>query len=274
MDPPRFASGYARPSDGSSTVRKGFTLRRLICVALVACAFALTAAVSADAEGGAGIATAPTVAFGQQEFGTLATPNAMCVYASWWLLPVVSGDMIQIDWEVHNEGIHLHVWAPGTTEFNVETRESLKLVPNPNLKTESTFQATQTGDMPIRFAIAEEHCPSVNVPGPYSFTAYVTHALNGALPRVGVLRRRGALTVGVHNPEGGPIASSGVHVAVQIKGPGPWQTIGTATVVSGAAVVHFAVPGYERHRLVTLRAIANGPEYASASSSHLKVRTL
>jgi hypothetical protein len=261
-------------ADDSSTARKGLTLRRLICVALVACAFTLTASVSANAEGGAGIATAPTVVFGQQEFGTLATSNAMCVYASWWLLPVVTGDMIQIDWEVHNEGIHLHVWAPGTTEFNVETRESLNLVPNPNLKTESTFQATQTGDMPIRFAVAEEHCPSVNVPGPYSFTAYVTHALNVALPRIGALRRRGALTVGVHNPEGGPIAGSGVHVTVQIKGPGSWQTIGTAIVAGSAAVVHFTIPRYERHRLVTLRALADGPEYASASSSRLKVRTL
>lgn len=64
---------------------------------LAVVSFVLTVAASAQAEGGAGIATAPTVAFGQQEFGTLSTPNAQCVYASWWLLPVVTGDTIQID---------------------------------------------------------------------------------------------------------------------------------------------------------------------------------
>jgi hypothetical protein len=142
------------------------------------------------------------------EIGTACEPqpgqllqHAHCVYASWWLLPVTTGDSIQIDWEVHDEGIHLHVWAPGTTEFNYETRESLKLVPNSNLKTESTFQATQTGNMPMRFAIAETHCPSVGVPGPYGFTAYVTHALNVSLPHVGRLAHRGVLSVGVHNPK-------------------------------------------------------------------------
>jgi hypothetical protein len=254
--------------------QKETTLRRLLCVMLVATTVVLTVAASAQAEGGAGIATAPTVAFGQQEFGTLATPNAQCVYASWWLLPVITGDTLQIDWEVHNEGIHLHVWAPGTTEFNYETRESLKLVPNSNLKTESTFQATQTGDMPMRFAIAEERCPSVNVPGPYSFTAYVTHELNVALPHVRSLPHRGTLSIGAHNPEGAPISDQNVRVELQIKGSGAWRTIGTAGVGNGVALVHFAIPGYERHRTVTLRALAHGPEYTPASSLLSKVRTL
>lgn len=249
-------------------------MRRLLYALLVVTMLVLAAAASAQAEGGAGIASAPTVAFGQQEFGTLATPDAHCVYASWWLLPVTTGDSIQIDWEVHNEGIHLHVWAPGTNEFNFETRESLKLVPNSNLKAESTFQATQTGDMPMRFAIAEEHCPSVAVPGPYSFTAYVTHALNVALPHVGRLAHQGTLAVGVHNPEGVAINNPAIQVALQVKGPGVWRTIGTASVANGSAIVHYTVPAFERHRLIALRAVGHGPEYASASSLHVKVRTL
>jgi hypothetical protein len=248
-------------------------LRRSLGFIFAVASLVLTVTASAQAEGGAGIATAPTVAFSQQEFGTLATPNAQCVYASWWLLPVITGDTIQIDWEVHNEGIHLHVWAPGTTEFNYETRESLKLVPNSNLKTESTFQATQTGNMPIRFAIAEERCPSVNVPGPYSFTAYVTHELDVALPHVGSLPHRGTLSIGVHNPEGAPISDQNVHVELQIKGHGAWRAIGTAVVGNGAALVHFTVPGYERHRTVTLRALAHGPEYTAAASLLSKART-
>lgn len=249
-------------------------LRRLICVTLVASTFLSAAAASAGAEGGMGIATAPTVAFGQQEFGNLATPDAHCVYASWWQLPVVTGDTIQIDWEVHNEGIHLHVWAPGTTEFNFETRESLKLVPNANLKTESTFPATQTGDMPIRFAIAEQHCPSVNVPGPYSFTAYVTHGLSLALPHIAALQNEGTLAVAVHDPSGGPINDSAVHIQLQIKGRGGWQTIGLASVANSVATVRFKMPARQRHRHVTLRALARGTGYAPASTAHLKVRVL
>jgi hypothetical protein len=249
-------------------------LRRLICVILAAFALPSAVAVSAEAEGGAGIATAPTVVFGQQEFGNLATPDAHCVYASWWQLPVVSGDTIQIDWEVRAEGIHLHVWAPGTTEFNFETRESLKLVPNSNLKTESTFSATQTGDMPMRFAVAEERCPSVNVPGPYSFTAYVTHGLTLALPNVAALHNKGTLAVAVHDPAGGPISDPAVQVQLQIKGRGTWQTIGLASVANSVAAVPFKVPMRLRHQHVTLRALAHGTGYAPASTSHLKVRTL
>jgi hypothetical protein len=249
-------------------------LRRLICATFVASAFLSAAAASAGAEGGMGIATAPTVAIGQQEFGNLAMPDARCGYASWWQLPVVAGDTIRIDWEVHDEGIHLHVWAPGTTEFNFETRESLKLVPNANLKTESTFPATQTGDMPIRFAIAEQHCPSVKVPGPYSFTAYVTHKLSLALPHIAALHNKGTLAVAVHDPSGGPIDDSAVQVQLQIKGRGGWQTIGFASVANSVAAVRFKVPVRQRRRHVTLRALARGPDYAPASTAHLKVRTL
>jgi hypothetical protein len=249
-------------------------LRRLICAVLVASAFVSTAATSAGAEGGPGIAAAPIVAFGQQEFGNLATPDARCIYASWWQLPVVTGDTIRIDWEVHDEGVHLHVWPPGTTEFNFETRESLKLVPNPNLKTESSFSATQTGDMPVRFAVAEQHCPVVNVPGPYSFTAYDTHGLSLALPNTAALRDEGTLTVAVHDPAGGPISDPGIQVQLQIKGRGSWQTIGLASVASSVAVVRFKVPTRLRHQHVTLRALAHGTNYAPASTSHFKVRIL
>ncbi len=253
---------------------KETVLRRLVCITLVASAFLSAAAALAEAEGGMGIATAPAVTFGLQEFGNLTTPDAHCVYASWWQLPVVTGDTVQIDWEVHNEGIHLHVWAPGTTEFNFETRESLKLVPNANLKTESTFPATQTGNMPIRFAIAEQRCPSVNVPGPYSFTAYVTHALSLALPHIAALHDKGTLAVAVHDPSGGLINDPAVQVQLQCKGRGGWQTIGRAPVVDSVAAVRFMVPMRQRHQQVTLRAVARGTGYVPASTAHLKVRTL
>jgi hypothetical protein len=253
-----------------TTQRNGVALRLAVTLVTV---LALAFAATAHAEGGATIASAPTVVYGQQEFGTLATPNPHCAYVSWWQLPVVTGDAIQIDWEVHNEGIHMHVFATGTNDFNFEARESLKFVPNSNLKTESTFTATQTGEMPMWFAIQEYNCPSVNVPGPYSFTATVTHALVVGLPPVATLARKGTLTVGVHNPEGGPISSPAVEIELQIKGRGSWQRIGTGTAASPN--IAFKIPARYRHtRHLTLRALAHGTGYSPASSAHLKVGAL
>jgi hypothetical protein len=249
-------------------------LRRVATAILIVSALALSVTSAADAEGGNSIASAPAVLIGQQEFGTFASRDANCVYASWWLLPVVVGDMVQIDWEVQDGGVHLHLWAPGTNDFNYSTRESLRSEPNPNLKTEFTFQATQTGNMPVRFAVGER-CSTTTVPGPYSFTVYLTHALNIGLPHVSLLRKSGVISVAVHNPEGGPINDPVVQVELQIKGRGAWQRIGLATVANSAAALAFKVPAGLRHsRQVTLRALAHGTGYASASSAHLKVRTL
>ncbi len=248
------------------------TLRRLAATAVIASLLALAITTSAYAEGAQSIAGAPTVVVGQQEFGTLSTRDAHCVYASWWLLPVVVGDTVQIDWEVQDGGIHLHLWAPGTNDFNYATRESLRSEPNPNLKTEFTFQATQTGTMPMRFAVGER-CSTATVPGPYSFTVNITHELSLGLPFVSTLRSRGSLTVGVHNPEGGPVGDPAVQLELQIKGRGSWQTIGVGT--AGSPVTAYRIPARLRHsRHMTLRVIAHGQGYSPASSAHLKVRTL
>jgi hypothetical protein len=264
--------GYDPAASPSPIKRTELTLRRLATTAVIASLFALAITMTAYGEGAQSIAGAPTVVDGQQEFGTLSVRGTNCVYASWWLLPVVVGDTVQIDWEVQDGGVHLHLWAPGTNDFNYATRESLRSEPNPNLKTEYTFQATQTGTMPMRFAVGER-CSTATVPGPYSFTVNITHVLNVALPFVSALRSKGSLTVGVHTPEGGPVRDPAVRLELQIKGRGAWQTIGVGTAVR--PVIAYRVPSRLRHsRHVTLRVLAHGQGYSPASSAHLKIRTL
>lgn len=73
---------------------------------------------------------------------------------------------------------------------------------------------------------------------------------------------------------GGSIDNPALDVELQINARGAWHTIGTAVVGSSAAAVRYTVPGRLRHLRATLRALAHGPGYASASSGHLKVRTL
>jgi hypothetical protein len=195
------------------------------------------------------------------------------------LLPTIAGDAIQIDWEALNGGVTLNLLPAGTTDFNFPQATPLTSggLSAANNKGELKYQAAGAGNVPVEFIVRDGgggSCGRVfQAPGPYNFTLLVTHALNLALPNVGTLRPAGALTVAVHNPEGGPINDPAVRVEVQIKGRGSWYTIGVAGVTTSAAVVPFKIPRRLRHQHVTLRALANGVGYGPASSSHLKVRT-
>jgi hypothetical protein len=256
-------------------------MRRPICLVLLVSVSALSVAASAYAEGGASIAAAPAIVPGQQEFGnttrgskggsTLCTP----AYQQFWTLAVTAGDAITIDWESHGGGTILGLLPIGTTDFNVNrTSQVVSQKPGGNDKNELMYTANATGIMPLNVEDQGTDCEGYSGPGPYSFTVYITHALDVALPHIGALHSSGELTIGVHNPEGGAIANPAVAVEVQIKGQGGWQTIGVASVAGSAAAVHFKVPSYLRHQRVAMRALAHGSGYASATSAHLKVRTL
>jgi hypothetical protein len=247
-------------------------LRRTATLILLVSVLALAVVVPAHAEGGSSIASAPTIVPGQQEFGKLASHD-MGGCGTWWLLPATSGDAIQLDWEVGDRWVVLSLYAPGTNDFNFpQTRPLANGQVNGNGKAELTYTAQQTGNIPL--FLRDPGCYGSGVPGPYSFTAYITHALNLALPNIRALRKTGTLTVAVHNPEGGPINDPAVHVELQITGRGGWQRIGVATVANSAATIAFKVPARLRRQHVTLRALAHGTGYAPASSRHLKVRTL
>lgn len=242
------------------------------------------AAAAAYGEGGSSIAQAPLIVPGQQEFGNTVngtTTDNSCgeaVRSQWWRLSVTSGDHVAIDRE-EPESIR-HVWSglivypSGTTDFNYpQTGSVLTSELNSNGKDEASFVATQSGSMPVLITASRVSCES-GTPAPYSFTVYVTHALNIALPRVDALRLKGTLAISLHTPEGGPVSDASLRVEVQISLRGVWHTIGTGSDGDSVAAVHYTIPRSAAHERVALRALAHGPEYAPATSAHAKVRVL
>lgn len=232
----------------------------------------LAVAPSAQAEGGAAISGAPLVAYGQQEFGFVHfVKYEDC--RQWWLLPTVAGDHLQIDWEVQDPYIELRLYGVGTTDFNFLQKKALTSGGvNANMKAEFIYVSEETGDLPVLFT--DPGCYGNAEPGPYNFTAQVTHSVVVASPNIAVLRAKGVIAVPVHDPAGGEINNPAVICALEIKGHGQWTTIGTAPVASSLATIHFRVPARLRHQRVTLRAVATGAGYFTASSNNRRARTL
>ncbi len=243
-------------------------MRRLIYTLVVSASLVLAAAPSAFAEGSETIAGAPTVAFGQQEFGFIGLSCGQV-----WLLPVVSGDKLVVDWEAATDPyMELHLHSVGSNDFNASNEGHIVATAglNPNKKAEFTYVAPQTGTMPLGFL--DSGCSHKVPPGAYSFTATVTHLLSVGLPHLSILHTQGSITVAIHNPEGGAINDPALKVTLQIKGQGSWRTIGIAADGNSAAMIHYKIPRKLHGRRLTLRALAQGPEYASAASTHQKVR--
>ncbi len=248
---------------------------RQLRFALVALVLLLVMPTHALADGSASIAGAPTVVFGQQEFGNLGTyvapPNYPGNCISWWALPLTAGDSVQILWEA-SPGDYLRLYSPKTTDFNYQAHGERLInsyLDEGITKSEATYEATETGPYPLDLIRAgEKGC------GPYNFTVYVQHALVVALPHISTLRRSGTLAVAIHTPEGGVVTNPALEVLLQIKGRGAWVTLGHASVAGSVAAVRYSLPRRLRHQRATLRAIAQGPGYKPAVSTHAKVHTL
>ena len=135
-----------------------------------------------------------------------------------------------------------------------------------NKKNEGNFTATKSGSMPLNVTASEPYCENAK-PGPYDFTASVKHAVRLSVPRVPILRSKGTLRVGVHNPEGGPINAPALGIVVELKLGGVWRSIGTGTVTNGIATVEFKVPRSLRNRSTTMQVVASGAEYVTETSS-------
>jgi hypothetical protein len=226
----------------------------------------------AEAEGGAAIAGAPVAAYGQQEFGFVHfVKYEDC--RQWWLLPTVAGDHVQIDWEVQDPYIELRLYSVGTTDFNFLQKSALASGGvNANMKAEFTYVSEESGDLPMLFT--DPGCYGNAEPGPYNFTAQVTHSIVVGSPNIAVLRVHGVVAVPVHDPTGGEVNNPAVSCALEIKGRNHWSTIGRAPVARSLATIHFTVPARLRHQSVTLRAVATGAGYFTASSNSRRARTL
>jgi hypothetical protein len=258
-------------------------MRRTICLIGLGIASLLVVPGTATAGGGASIASAPAVIYGQPEFGNTATDggtnpgslevNGQCSEVGtngWWNLSVAAGDEVNIDWEAP-AGSYAMVFPVGTTDFNVVgTYAVAKSNVSSNGKAEMGFRAPVSGTMPLVIG-ADGEC-FTDYPGPYSFTASVKHEVRLSIPHRRVLPLRGTVAVRVSTPEGQPISNSGLQVLVQIQSHGRWRGIGSATAAGGVANVPCMVPAGLGGSHASLRALARGNEYEPASSAAIHVR--
>jgi hypothetical protein len=247
-------------------------------VALLAVAVSLACASSALADGGKAIAGAPTIVYGQQEFGTLgngAVSDNGCsspAYTEWWLLPVAAGDQVTINWGMQvtfgtPNYTGLQIYPVGTTDYtyaDADTVVDQALNNNDGGADQATFTATTTGTMPVAFVSPYTTCVAASS-GPYNFTAYVLHEMVLTAPAVGATLS-GTADIGVHSPDGAAL-SSPVQVSLQVLESGVWTTIGTATALNGLAQIAYGIPSSLAGSLVSLRAVGTGSGYSQAISA-------
>jgi hypothetical protein len=253
-------------------------VRRISFGLLLGTLVAVAAAGPANADGSPTIAGAPIVSFGQQQFGNVASdpydPSNCNVRSrqSWWLLSVVAGDDLVIDWEAQSSSIAMSLFGVGVTDYTSEQTDPVAFeYPNANLHAEMSYSATASGSMPLEFA-TDNTCSDALRAGPYDFTATVTHAVRLALPVRSQLRSGRVVKVAVHNPEGGAVNDPKLIVGLQIKLGKRWRTIGAAPVVDSTATVKAVFASKLRGRRVRVRARAHGPSYRTANSRTRRMR--
>jgi hypothetical protein len=227
---------------------------------------------TAAASGGGGIAAAPTVAYGQQEFGSTLTDNNVhrdCHGWSYWLLPVTAGDHLTIDFEgqgAQNEALY----PVGTNDFNVtDTRTAQQAALGANDHQQALYTVEQTGTMPLVFYVSiERGCGGSN--GPYDFTVLVEHALVLSLAPVRTNHRQHKTTfsVGVHTPDGVPASSPGLRMAAQLLTHGRWVTVSSGS----PATFNYTWPRSERGKWQYMRVQVSGAGYFTATSRSVRVK--
>jgi hypothetical protein len=243
-------------------------------------AAALIVAGPAMAAGGRDIRSAPTVVYGEQQFGNAATDGGStgsCFQRtgqgnSWWLLPVSTGDeiTIQLEGESSGDGLSVRVYPNGTNEFNVEDTDYYVVDttngPEDAERLELVFTAPVTGTMPMDVVT----CDSV---GSYAFTAYVRHRVRLSVPRIPSLPTSGTVAVDVRTPDGGTVDDAGLFVALQMRRRGGrWKTVGTSTVGNSTANVSYAAPRKFWGRRPSVRAVSGGANYVTQYSRARKIR--
>ena len=253
-------------------------MRRAVLAALIGLVFAAAAAV---ADGGATIAAAPAVVYGQQQFGNSTNGGAdasgfSCEHDSWWSLPTIAGDHVTVDWEGGRSVSRVALFPVGATDYNARisglSGNQLTLVsPNGTGRGELTFTAPKTGSMPLAFQVGT--CVGDGgEPGPYDFVASVKHA-DRLFVAVGALRRGAVVNVQVRDPDGRPITSPALRVSLQVQRPGShWRSVGHASAAGGLAKIPVSLPRSYKGLTVSLRAHASGGGYLTATSQSRRVR--
>lgn len=246
--------------------------RVLACgTAGLACLAVATAPAWAD--GSQTISGAPTVAFGQQEFGNTSsgTQDSDGYFHSYWALPVIAGDSVTIDWEAPNyaSGQYptLRIFPVGTTDYNVGTTETSQYQDlSDNGRNELQFTAPRSGTMPVDFRSSCASCDGGA--GPYEFTAAVRHRVLLAVPAKHSLPLHGTVAVTVRDPDGSGVSDAALRISLQVRtAHGAWRAVGAAAPAGGTARIRYVLPSADAGLHLRLRALATGSQYTAATSS-------
>jgi hypothetical protein len=227
---------------------------------------------TATAAGGKSIATAPTVTYGQQEFGNTAEDQYLAnscgglggAWRSYWNLPVTAGDLLTINWEAL-PGTHLDLTAAGTTDYTVFDSGGPVLFEEltSNDKAQAQYAAPVSGTMPLYFRVCEE--PDAE-PGPYSFTATDQHGLSLALTLPPAIQTNSVISASAKLVSGAPVPD-GMAFTLSVVGPESTTTY-NATSSSGALNFQLALPASTAGKSVTMTVTrAADAEYQAAKSS-------
>ena len=249
-------------------------MKRFIALGVVCCIG--WGAPAALASGGSSIGSAPTIAYGQQEFGNTATDSPFVDFFSnsWWLLPVTAGDKITLD--LQSELVNCNgcfspgptpdvseekIYPVGTNDFNVSSASPVSdHNPSDTGDLQDIITAPSTGTMPLDFTAY------VGNPGPYDFTAYVLHAIVLSEDyRPNRRLHRTTFSVAVHDPDGAVIINSGLRMTVRVgNAPRP---------IAEAFTFSIKWNRNQRGKWQTVHFSVSGPSYQPAATS-VRVKAL
>jgi hypothetical protein len=238
--------------------------------------FALPA-TSACAAGGASIASAPTVAYGQHTFGSTATGEFHCDPAEYWNLSMQAGDQVTIDWATANAHYanEALIYPAGTTDFSINNVSSLKeFYIGSNDHAEAIFSTGVGGSFPLIFTGEGDYCEGRGVPGPYDFTATIQHSLTVALKQYAHIRTTTVISAGANLVNGTPVPDgTAFNLSVTWPNPNHESAAYTATSVGGAFSFPLALPASAMGKTATL--IVSRPadaQFLAAESAKLQVK--
>ncbi len=223
---------------GGRRVAKSWVPLGLALTVFLAGAFAMLTPTPAVAAGGANIASAPIIPFGQQVFGTTVTGEYDCGPGEFWNLSLQPGDEAVIDWETAQEKYahELVIYPPGTTDFSINNAESLnRYYLGENNKQEAIFTTGSGGVFPIVFAA--DGCDEDHDGGPYDFTVVARHAILVNLKQVANLSTTSTLSASANLATGGPIPDG---LAFTLTAT--WSRGGTASYTASSSGGNISFP--------------------------------
>jgi hypothetical protein len=247
------------------------TLTGLV-VAGIALASLASSGAARPAAGGASIANAPLVPFGQQRFGNLAAIHPDDSGRSWefWKLNLVTGDRVGIDFEQINSDAmdYVEVYPVGTTDYTLNSTNALfSRSASANNKGELLFTAPRTGIYPLSFRVG---CCQRG--GGYDFNVFAHHALRLFLGARSSVSTSGSLVVSANLADGTAISDASLKISLLGIWSRKGHVLGTATPTNGSARIAFRVPTALRGRIIRLQAKAAGSSYVTTRSRAITAR--